>query len=157
MNTNNNISCCWTGKTTEPYNPCTVLLLIISPQILRIVTYWFLLTRFYAVYSDSGGFPNSPGNHLSVIHTYVHTYPTYFVFRSHQQCAHSSTKQVTICPKIPHIFVIYAYPEVHLVYYSEHIHLFRKTVTTIRILATYQLRSKLSLLEKHQGYCMSAP
>lgn len=107
--------------------------------------------------SDSWGFPNSPGSHLSVIHTYVHTYPTYFVFRSHQLCTHSSTKQVTICPKIPHIFVMYVHSEIHSIYYSEHIHLFRKMVTTVRNLAVYQLHSKLSLLEEHQGYCMSAP
>lgn len=117
MNTYNNISCCWMDKTTKSHNSCTVLLLIISAQILSNIG---ILTEVLCLVSlcvsDSWGFPNSPGNHLSVIHTYVHTYPTYFVFRSHQLCAHSSTKQVTICPKIPHVFVVYVHPEIRLIY-----------------------------------------
>lgn len=39
-------------------------------------------------FSDSWGFPNSPENHLSVIHTYVHTYPTLYL--GHISYAHAA-------------------------------------------------------------------
>lgn len=109
MNTYNDISCYWTDKPPSHTTPLQIFLWIISPQILRIVTYRFLLMRFYSVYPcmslSPEVFPVPLGIiSLLFIHMYIHT--LLILYLGHISYAHTAAPNRSPYVQKFHIYLL---------------------------------------------------